>query len=51
MLNDPSVKFAIKMLYGKDVEGMKRTLLNTARTRGVSEEEVRNVFNHFGVKF
>lgn len=49
MLTDPKVKFAVKMLYGKSVPDMVNTMMNTARNRGVSEEEIQSVFNHFGI--
>lgn len=49
MLTDPKVKFAVKMLYGKNVPDMVNTMMNTARNRGVTEAEIQEVFNHFGI--
>lgn len=49
MLTDPKVKFAVKMIYGKNLPNAIDTMLNMAKNRGVSEEEIQGVFNYFGM--
>ncbi|UIS73973.1 hypothetical protein [Clostridium phage vB_CpeP_PMQ04] len=49
--NNPMMGQAKKMLEGKNTQQIQETIMNIAKQKGMSEDQVRQMAQQFGIKF
>jgi hypothetical protein len=49
--NNPMMGQAKKMLEGKNPQQIQETIMNIAKQKGMSEDQVRQMAQQFGIKF